>query len=516
MSSAASESAARANRLKAVSGWLARPKTLFWFAIGALTLASLLLRQDGATPDVSWLTSMCGRMLNGERGWIDIFETTPPVPTLLYMPGAWLAKVFGVNSELTVFATTYAATLATLAFMQRLLPGVIEGSGPSRWVVTLPAALFFFVLSDDAFAQREYFAALFSLPIFAVFVRRGQENEWPSARARFIAAALAGLAFAIKPPLFAAPFLAIGAYEWIRTRSLRFLFPSYLPAAALIGVLITAVSLAAFPAYLGGVTTLMRDVYVPIKAGPWHGLCDSFLGTALCLVASAGFSLSAKSPAATKIAGVFALAYVVVYFLQGKYFPYHVQPGALFAFIALIIPTYGRMRGLDLKTPANTAFMAMHAAIVAAAAALLMHGFADGRPKMRDLSWAKGMDHPTAMAIAPNISFGFPLAEHIHARWVDRIHSQLVAGYAHFALDRGGLTDEKRELYQRYFDNDIARTREVIREKRPDLIIQCVSSSCGWLTKAMLAGDPALLNDYAPIAQEGVIRILRRKDANGR
>ncbi|MEQ8935107.1 MAG: hypothetical protein RIE56_04880, partial [Amphiplicatus sp.] len=59
-------------------------------AIAGVTAASLLMRQHGASVDVSWLTSMCKRMLDGEAGWVDIFETTPPIPTLLYMPGAAL------------------------------------------------------------------------------------------------------------------------------------------------------------------------------------------------------------------------------------------------------------------------------------------------------------------------------------------------------------------------------------------------------------------------------------------
>ena len=55
----------------------------FWSSIAVLTVSSFPLRLNGATPDVSWLTSMCERMLDGEKGWVDIFETTPHVPTLI-------------------------------------------------------------------------------------------------------------------------------------------------------------------------------------------------------------------------------------------------------------------------------------------------------------------------------------------------------------------------------------------------------------------------------------------------
>ena len=87
----------------------------FWAATAAVTVGSVGLRLDGATPDVSWLTSMCERMLDGEKGWIDIFETTPPVPTLLYMPGALLSRLAGVGAEVAVFATAYTAALFALS-----------------------------------------------------------------------------------------------------------------------------------------------------------------------------------------------------------------------------------------------------------------------------------------------------------------------------------------------------------------------------------------------------------------
>ncbi len=496
----------------AVAGSPAAATGIFWTVIGAVTLASLALRGGGAMPDVSWLTSMCERILDGETAYVDIFETTPPVPTLLYMPGVLLARLLGISSEVGVVATAYLATLGAFVFAVRLLPEWIEGSGPSRWTVILPAAIFLFVLADGAFAQREYFAAAFSLPMFAVFVRRAQEGRWPRLSDRLIAATLAGLAFAIKPPLFALPFLAVAAFEWARTRSLSFLVPSMLPVAAATGVVFTAVSLALFPAYLDGVMTLMRDVYVPIRARPLLALNAAFIGTAFCLVAGLILSMRAKIPAATKIAGVFAAAFLAAYFIQGKYFAYHAQPAALFALIALAIPLYAKAAPLASRRAADAVSVAVYGATIIAAAFFLTSGFSGRATLMHDLSWAKDLDRPTALGVTPVIATSFPLAEQINARWVDRIHSQWVARYTRVALQRGGLSEAERERYQRYYDADLERTRRTIREKRPELIIQGVYPEAAWLTEALLAEDPSLLDNYEAIAEEGPIRVLRRRD----
>ena len=489
----------------------------------AVTVSSLPLRMRGATSDVSWLTSMCERMLDGERGWVDIFETTPPIPTLLYMPGVVLARVAGVSSETAVFATAYAAGLLALYCTLRLLPDRIAGSVPSRWAVIVPAAVFLFIISNDAFAQREYFAAAFTLPVFAVFVRRAEGGEWPSRGSRLVAATMAGLAFAIKPPLFALPFVGLALFELIRTRSLEFLFPSMLPVAAAAGLAFTVASLAAFPAYLDGVTTLMRDVYVPIQLAPNHVILQErgFVGTTLGIVLAVLVRLRRELPRAASLAIVIAAGYLAVYLLQRKFFAYHVFPAALFVIVAFTLlfgtrfeefvrsrrsPPIRRRRAI-----VHLEITGSYAVCASLAVFFLLKAFDDNRPEMRDLSWANELNRPTALAISPDHSASFPLAQRIGARWVDRIHSQWVARYTRDTLRRGGLNEIDAQRYQSYFDRDIERTVRVIREKRPDIIIQHVGAGATWLIEALLAEDATLLDDYETFAEEGVVRILRRR-----
>ena len=451
-------------------------------------------------------------MLDGEKGWVDIFETTPPVPALLYMPGVLLSRVAGVSSEAAVFVTAYAAAMLALFVTLRLLPDRIAGSVPSRWAVVFPAAIFLFVLSNDAFAQREYFAAAFALPMFAVFVRRAEISEWPSRTGRIAAASLAGLAFAIKPPVFALPFVALALFELTRTRSLTFLFPSMLPVAALTGVAVTVASLAAFPAYLEGVTTLMRDVYVPIQLGPYHAILRErgFVGTALCILVAVLAMVRQKPPRAGALAVIVAGGCVAAYLAQRKFFAYHIFPAALFAIIALTVLLWTRFAEL-VRSRRQLEILAIYTVCLTILMVFVMSAFDDDRPEMRDLSWANELDRPTALAISPNVSTGFPLAQHIAARWVDRIHSQWVARYARIALRRGGLSETDAQRYRSYFEDDIKRTVRVIRERRPQIIIQHVGTGSQWLIDALLATDPTLLNDYEPVAEERVIRILRRR-----
>src|SRR6266516_5274638 len=203
--------------------------TLSLLFCSIILLASLPFRRHGAPPDVSWLITMCERILDGEKAYVDIFETTPPVPMLLYMPNVILARLTGVTPEMATFASAYAAAVASLALSARILPNYVTGKG-SRWLVLLPAAVVLLVFANDAFAQREYFAATLALPMLSVFVRHAHEHEWPPLMDRILAAILAGLTIAIKPPLFALPGLFVAVYYFWRTRRLSFLVSSGLLA----------------------------------------------------------------------------------------------------------------------------------------------------------------------------------------------------------------------------------------------------------------------------------------------
>jgi hypothetical protein len=487
-------------------------RLLFWGAMLLILLVSILLRRD-ATPDVSWLITMCERILHGERAYVDIYETTPPVPMLLYMPGVVFARLTGVTPEAATFAFAYASALVSLGLSARILPKYVADGGQSKWLVLLPAAVILFILPRDVFAQREYFAAAFALPVVSVFVRHAHEGVWPPLWERILAAVLAGLTIAIKPPLFVLPGIVVAGYYWSRTRSLSFLVSSGLLAAGVIGVAFTAASLAAFPDYLGGITTLMRDVYIPVRSDPFSFLGDrGCLGVLSCLALALILCVKQKPPVTAVLALMAAIGFLATYFIQGKFFFYHVFPAALFGGIAVWLLIYGRLRAC-VGGPSATVVRAIgvYALAILEISVLFIVGFDDRRPVMSDLSWAAGLDHPRALAVSPDLKTAFPLARRIGAVWVDRTHSQWVARYTRFPLRSGGLAEPEREKFIRYHKQDLEWILRQITEKAPDIIIQDVWPGNSWLTSELLALKPGFLDGYEVIAEEDEIRVLRRR-----
>src|SRR5262249_45980389 len=152
---------------------------------------------------------------------------------------------------------------------------------------------------------------------------------------RIIATMFAGLTVAIKPPLFALPGIVLAAYYWSRTRSLSFLVSSGLSTAGVISLAVTVASLAAFPEYLGEISTVIREVYLPVRSHPLAFLNDkACLGVLSCFGLTLILSAGQKPPVTAMLALMAATGFLAAYFIQGKFFPYHVFPAALFGGIA--------------------------------------------------------------------------------------------------------------------------------------------------------------------------------------
>lgn len=485
------------------------PHAGFLAAMLVMGAASVALRGD-ATPDVSWLITMCERVLNGEQAYVDIVETTPPVPLLLYMPGALLAKYVGGAAEAWTFAFAYASVFGSLWLAARILPTYVTEGGRSDWLLLAPAAVVFFLLPSDAFAQREYFAAAWALPMTAVFIRHAYDRSWPPLTDRFVAAFLGGLTIAIKPPLFAVPGILLALYYWARTRNLGFLLPSGLFAAAAIGLAVTAASAYAFPDYLRNTSGIMRDLYVPARLPAFvFFLVPSCLGAFSCLGITLLLSLQGGVPAAT-ISAFVGAGFLAACVVQGKYFGYHAYPAAPFSVAAASVVVFAWFRGhthasLQMRATA----VGVYGLAAGGAAALLIVGFAGNRPIMRDLTWSRTLAHPRALAVSPIEDTSFPLARQIGAVWVGRSHSQWIARYVNCVLDGSALTTEKKKQLLDYRRSDLESVLREIKDKRPELIIEDSRPGYAWLVPELNALQPGFLDGYRVIAEEGGIRVRR-------
>src|SRR3982074_802792 len=101
-----------------------------WISIAILFAAAIVLRHVlAANTDVSWLLTVGERVLDGQRLYVDVFETNPPMAVLVYVPGIVISRALGLPVEAVTDSLVFAAIFVSLAIVANILKSssVFEG-----------------------------------------------------------------------------------------------------------------------------------------------------------------------------------------------------------------------------------------------------------------------------------------------------------------------------------------------------------------------------------------------------
>src|SRR5258708_29145923 len=212
---------------------VAAPALLASLSIMILFLAAIVLRHFlAANTDVSWLLTVGERVLDGQRLYIDVVETNPPMAVLAYIPGIAIARALGLPAEVVTDGLMFALIFISLAIVARILrkSSVLDGA-QGRLLAPLAFAVVA-ILPMQAFGQREHIAIVALLPLLAVFVVRMNGQAPPTSMA-IVAGCGAGFALSFKPHFAVGMLCAVG-WLVIYSRSWKVAFtPENLTAAAI-------------------------------------------------------------------------------------------------------------------------------------------------------------------------------------------------------------------------------------------------------------------------------------------
>ncbi|WP_438827165.1 hypothetical protein, partial [Sphingomonas bacterium] len=242
-----------------------------WWAMPVTALALALQARSSLDCDVSWLTTVAERVIDGATLYRDVEEVNPPASVLLYMPFVAVARALALPVEAVTVAIV--AALAGLSIMRagRLL----DPPAGSRGRLAAAAAFVLLVLPADLFAQREHVALIAGLPMLALLVARAEGR--PVGRIDAWTAGLgAGLMTVVKPHLLLS-LLAVAGWAIARRRSIGRAAGAEWIALALSCAGYAAVLPLAFPLYLGGMLPLLRLVYLPDRDSWTHLLTGTMV-----------------------------------------------------------------------------------------------------------------------------------------------------------------------------------------------------------------------------------------------
>ena len=327
--------------------------------VAVAVLAAIQQRRLGVYTDELWLMTLCSRMLEGARPYVDFLENSPPLAIVLYLPPVLMARVLGVSREGALLAYEIVAFVGALLASWRILirAGLAESVGP---IGAIGAAAALLLLPDYAFGQRDHFVLALCAPLLATFAARADARDISRFAAAFAGAA-AAFALAVRPHYAAALAPPFAFVAWRRGLPAAIRAPE---AVATVGAfLIFAVSTALlFPAYFSNMLPIVMAVYVPDRVGfAAMAVLPPMVAWAMM---AAGFAAQRRAGANDSLSMTVALASggaILSYFAQGKGMPYHAMFASITMAFALIL---GARR--TASAPAVIAAFVLGLAIIAA------------------------------------------------------------------------------------------------------------------------------------------------------
>jgi hypothetical protein len=479
-------------------------------AVVAVFMVAIMLR--GLLPfnvDVSWWLIVCERVLDGQRLYVDILETNPPMAGSVYMFGVVLARAVHMRPEVVTNGLIFLLIAASLALTWRSLrfSSLRERAGGAAAVWT--AALLTILPMYD-FGQREHLALVAMLPALAVYILRAN-RERVAPWAILIAGLCAATTMNFKPYfVFGVGFCILTAAA--QARDWRVLFaPENWIAAAL--VVIHALCIVAFyPEYFTLIYPLVRDVYLLLKAPLLLILLTSatMLWLLAIMVVLALQSRRQKVDGAALVIMAGSLGFAISFFVQGKGWGYHAYPMVALGLLAAgwaVAAAGGDEQAASRRLRAGAILVV---ALTFANACLWFNASVDMRRVQEEVTLLG--PRPKILMLSATAVIGHPMVRELGGTWVSRQQALWTREIVRRALKDGTIDQATADRLAPYVARERAGLVEDFRKQPPDVVV-IDNQDSDW--GAWAVTDPelsALLKPYFSVKNINGIEILRRAD----
>ena len=452
----------------------------------AISIQSLWIPIDA---DVSWLITVCERVLTGDRLYVDIFEINPPASVWMYLPLVWLAKLVGARPEALVAAGFIAGGLAS-AFATLRIVASVDYTAKRPW---LAAALPFIalVLPMALFAQREHAALLLALPSLAALAVLAEDG--PLKKRTIIATGLAaGLTVVIKPYFLLAVAIPAGWAMW-RRRTVAPFLPGVIAGALAVALYAIAMFLFA-GAYLSWLPVIAHT-YGPMHETLWKLLLGPSFYPAICVGLLFLLRRPPSSIAVTWLLG--AAGFLLATFIQAKNYPNHWLPqaGLSLAAVALMLDSPAVVRSRRLLVALGVATVAL---------CEMYRWIIWPDPAVASAIERVAPARPTMIALSPQLTTGHPVTRNVGGHWVGSRAGLFTASGAAYV----GLSDPAARAA---YDEDVQSFATDVQRHSPDVVL-VYRPSKRWLMR-----EPPIrqaMRSYRPAATTTDTEIWVRRPAD--
>jgi hypothetical protein len=494
---------------EATSYRLSRPGVVAVLAIFVIGMLAQFGQPTGS--DVSWLIVVAERLFDGQRLYVDVIESNPPMAIFIYMPAVAIERLSGVSAETAQILITMALAAGSLWLAARIMLRAGLQARVEQFVVFGAFALM--ILPRGAYAEREHIAVMLMLPGFVLAAARKGQASIPVFLA--VAAGIAtGLGATIKPHFILALLLP-ALYSAFRARSLRsILGPETWIGAGIVVAFAGFVALA-YPAFLSNIVPMEADTYIHDRI-PLLALIVDPLFLSLVGVGLAAFILRRRDcgDGLPVVIALAALGFALAYLEQAKGWRYQLYPAM--ALVAILCGTEilpqlaGFVAARDsrrwLRIGVGFAALAGLVPLVA------MHNYtyALSLPFVAEIRALA--PRPKIFALSTDLGIGHPLSRAVGGTWVGATCSQLITQSAKFRRDLTDTDASTKSRMERWIAWDRDRIAEALTEGRPDAIVYD-PATFDWAELVTARPDiAAMLAGYSKTNQVNGVELLVRRD----
>jgi hypothetical protein len=208
-----------------------------------------------------------------------------------------------------------------------------------------------------------------------------------------------------------------------------------------------------------------------------------------------------------------SVGFALVYFVQGKGWPYHAYPALALALMTLALagamPRPASKTGLTSHNlfPADSM---IPVAVLAAVSCLALNAAVNMAPLIDPIRALKA--RPSLLTITSDIAVGHPLVRELEGKWVSRTSALWITAGAYRRLVDEKLDPDQKAALKRFADRERDILVEDITRNRPDIIV-VEKGVFDW--EAWARADPLLaaaLASYREAGRVAAFLILQRRD----
>jgi hypothetical protein len=481
--------------------------------------------------DVAWLLYVAGRVVAGDRLYVDVVETNPPLIVWLNFAPIFLSRAVGISAILALRLLVLGLIACSLMLSRWALRRVVPDRPGGCRLLLLLSLLILLPLPGYDFGQREHLMLTLVLPYLIMASGRAMGRPMDGG-IPWIVGTLAGVGLALKPH-FLLLWISVEVYlAWVRCSWQSWRRPEALAVAA-VGMTYAIAVVVMAPDYM----RLVRwagPVYAASSLASVSSLVSEPATLASMLV-WLGFTVvrpRGNWRAACEVTLIANLSLLGIVLIQYKGYPYHFYPPLASAMLLMGL-LFVESRGLGTDRSRNSgvlcggllALLMLQASTDRVQESLLWRGYPDrsDTPVGRMARLAKGYANGGSIfTFSPAVADSFPLVTYSGVGWASRhpclwfvpnLYSEyLDAKIALTYHPMEAMSDTERFL----FDSVVG---DLLRE-RPALLFVDESEHKGGFNRQhfdyldYFSLDPrfaAVMREYEPFTKVDAFRVYRRK-----